>query len=440
MKTLEQRPRIVTASRVGMLFAFLLFSWYAGLILWHALPPLMSDLQIWDIAGALLARHLRGVPESLYVVKHYPVPNSTIEVIPALLGLVISPVAAARLLLLIYLVIAFFSLRSIMRATDATPAMWWVAPSACFLGINFWYGQLGFLLGIAVLLFFTAALVRRETNSHSDWVIGALLTLLFLTHMVPYTFALLMLALFVLQTGRGRLLWQAAPSLGLTVWYVIGRFSTGDADSSAAPTDTAYRGASFLAFKINTFAKSFGFINPITADLKHSAAHGMLGSSLYLCLFAVNLAMCAALLVVLVRYGLDVAQKRPYLWLSFLFAIPAYLLAPPVFLGIVDPGGRILLTAVFPLLLALPSAPEGYPARTPLRVLATCSVILALSGATMFARLPWSPTVPQSPHPFPTPVERLGRVPYAQWASQIEDLQKGTSDAPIYETSVLKNR
>jgi hypothetical protein len=422
----------------GIFFALSLFAWHAVLILRHALPPLLSDIQTWDVAGFVLSEHFRGIPETMHALKHYPVPNSTIEVLPALLCLFLPAVDAARILLVVYLAIAFFAVLSMMRATKASPTLWWIVPSACFLGINFWYGQIGFLLGIALLLFFVAALVRRETSSQSEWVLGALLILLFLTHMVPFTFALLVLLFFTLQTARYRLLWQAAPSLLLTVWYVIGRFSSGDVDSSAAPTETGFHyGPAFWAFKANTFVKSFGFVNPSTADLKYSAAHAVLGSGVFLGTFAINLVMCGALFVFLLRRSTDVAQTRPYLWLAFLVTIPCYLIAPPSFLGIVDPGARILHTAVFPLILATPAWKRN---PLSLSIMALCSVILASAGALLFARLPWTADVPHPAHPFPTAVERLARVPYAQYADQVKLLQNGDSRLPIWETSVLRDR
>jgi len=174
-----------------------------------------------------LAGHLP--PNAL--LKHYPVPNSLETVGIALLCFVFQAELAAKIWILIYLVLTIFVSFYFYRSRGFSSPLLWLAVPAVFVGLDFWWGFISFLLGVLWVMLLTGMLLRGVSSS---WKYAAVLTLAFFTHMVPFSVAMLLLICFSIERRRYSLLSQALPGVVLTIWYALGRyFLGGNADGHA---------------------------------------------------------------------------------------------------------------------------------------------------------------------------------------------------------------
>src|SRR6187402_3216168 len=123
------------------IYLFSLFSAYILLILLHRAVPLLGDYSIWTYEGVLFRNHLLGVADAFHTLKHYPVPNSATTLGIGLLALAMPWQMAAKLWLCLHLAFSAFALRSLLRATKAPAALWFILPSATFLNLNLWWGS-----------------------------------------------------------------------------------------------------------------------------------------------------------------------------------------------------------------------------------------------------------------------------------------------------------
>jgi hypothetical protein len=438
MSILQNQARRSRVALAGQAFALLVFGSYAVVTLCHRTPPLLGDFSSWEFSGHVLAWHLRGLADPYHAVKFYPVPNSTLTVVLGLLMLLVSWAWAGKITLLLYFLLAYTSIRSLMAATSASPLLWFVLPGAAFLNLNLWWGLIAFQSGIALLFFLVAMLVRRKSSPAKDWPVRALLVLLFFTHMVPFTFACMLLFFFSVQTGRNHLLRQLLlPSL-LVCGYIGGRVMHGNVDSAASPTTLPKLLSGVFWFsKVDGFVKSFGFVNPVSDDRLHSAAHAALGTPIFVLLFALNLLLCVALLTVLFRGGGRVVSDHPYafVWISSVLALLVFLIAPKSLLGISDPGSRIL-QCVLPVALFF-CRPEGW-ARLGFRAAGLCSIALALGGIAVFVKVPWT-YPPAEVAPLSAPIELLGRAPYGYLRGLTDATAAGSVHGWGFSTGILFN-
>ena len=368
------------------MFAAGLFLVYAALLLAHRTMPSLTDYANWTYQGVLLRDHLLGHADPLHVLKSYPVPNSAATLGIGLLALALPWKLAAKAWLLVQLAICFVALRQVFCAVSARWSAWMILPPALFLNVNFWYGFMNFELGLAWVLLLAALLLRRARGEKArDWPVGALLLIAFFTHMIPFAMGGLMVLLFVWQTRRVRMLWQVLPSAAVAAWYVLGRFLlAGNADGQAGMQATMRNySAAFWAFKVNSYLKSFGLVNPLA---RNPLLLGRVGFGL---LFGVNLLLAGLMAWLMLRAAQKALRERKaerFLWVAVLMVSPVFLLAPGEALGVSDPGARLLQVA---LALALALA-----CREPGRVLLVaglCGAVLSIVGLGLFAREGFAP-------------------------------------------------
>ena len=394
-------------SRAGEVYAAGLFLVYAVLLFAHRSSPSLTDTANWTYQGVLLREHLMGHPDPLHTLKHYPVPNSTATVGIGLLACVLPWKFAIKAWLLLQLGASFAAMRHLLRTLQAGWVSWVVMPQAVFLNVNFWYGFLNFELGLACVLLVASLLLRRARGDlGGSWAIAALLLFIFFTHMIAFAFCGLLLLLYAAQTKHWRTLWQLAPSAALSVWYLVGRFFyAGNADGQAGmePSVQNYS-AAFWAFKVNSYLKSFGMVNPESVDCY------LLGRTAFALLFLLNLALAGLMLFAIVKragaaWNREAEQK--FLWLAILLLVPLYLLGPGAALGVSDPGARMLQVA---LALALALA-AGYRPRTG-KVAAGCALMLTFFGAAMFSAYAFDPHFPaKGPSSLPARLVGFAHVP-----------------------------
>ncbi len=409
-----------------------LFAAYTAAIFVHRWPPFLGDFPDWVYQGSLLARHMRGLPDAGHALKMYPVPNSTVTVVLGLLMLVMPWAVAAKLTLCGWFAVASLGVWRLARACGTGRWIWLVAPGAFVLNVNLWFGLVAFQLGMAVLFLFVAEVLERCRPA----VLSVLLVLLFLTHMVPFAFGLLLLGCVAAWSRRGRLVWAGVPGCALLAWYAAGRFAGGNPDGAGA--GAAGGSAEFALYKVNTVLKSLGFVNPGTAG-HGSVALAVLGHGGFAAVFAVNAVVCAAV-VWLVAAGAfrwwrtrqSAAPGVSAVWTAVLVCVPVYLLLPRDALGVSDPGSRVLQIALYLGVFLAGTRPR-------LAVVAGAgSVVLAVVGLALFVRVGFA--VPAETGAVALPRERLALAPYAIREYFYRDLDRGGHDATVFPTGLFVGR
>ena len=413
---------------------------YAVVLFAHSIPPSMTDYANWTYQGVLLSRHARGLPDPTHALKLYPVPNSAASIGVGLFTLLLPWQVAAKLWLCVQLLISYIALRHLARTTDASAALWFIVPQALFLAVNWWYGFVNFELGLVWVLLTASMLLRRARGERRrDWTIGLVLVLAFFTHMIPFAFCGLLVLLYANQTKHWRINWQLLPSVLLGVWYMAGRYLiAGNADGQAGMVSLVKNySADFWAYKVNSYMKSFGFVNPEGQGA--SIALHLLGRPLFILLFLANILLCILLgwriiQVCRIAYRDQLAER--FLWTGVGVLVPIYLLAPGTALGVSDPGSRVLQAA---LALALVLACRSMEKL--LAVASVCATALTLAGLFLFARSAFRPEMtPAIDQGVPHVVVLFNHVPNHDQDYFYDDLKRSDYDDLVFPTGMLLNR
>lgn len=415
---------------------------YAVMLFAHGAPPSLTDYANWTYQGVLLHRHMLGLPDATHDLKTYPVPNSAATVAIGLLTIAMPWMIAAKTWLCVQLLLSFVALRHLLRTTGGSAALWVIVPPVVFLNVNFWYGFMNFELGICWVMLTASILLRREREEQGgpvhDLVLGVVLLLAFFTHMIPFCFAALLVLLYAVQTRRYRVLGQIVPAGVASVWYLAGRYLlAGNADGQAGMVSTVRSySAAFWAYKVNSYLKSFGFINP--GSPSGSEEITLFGRAVFVVLLGVNLALCAALGWSMVRAARTAFRERAgerFVWIGVLTMLPLYLLAPGTALGISDPGSRVLQVA---LALALVLCGRGGGR---LRLAGVCATVLGMTGMLLFARLGFERDAAISDgRPLPHAAVIFAHVPNHDQDLFYSALDRGEMDLPVFPTGMFLNQ
>jgi len=432
----------IRALRWGEWYAAALFLVYAILLFAHTSAPSLTDYANWTYQGVLFHNHLIGLPDAAHWLKLYPVPNSASTIGIGLLSFLLPWMAAAKIWLCLQLLLSFVALRHLLQTVQGSAALWFIAPAALFLNMNFWYGFMNFELGLCWVIWVASLLLRmdrrRETSLRRESILGVLLILAFFTHMIPFAFACLLLVLYSVQERRYRLLWQIVPGAILSIWYLLGRYllsQNADGQAGMVASVRTFSGA-FWAYKVNSYLKSFGFINPGLPS--GSVDITLFGRALFSVLFLVNALLCAILAGLMIQAALSAFRERAperFVWLAVLFMLPLYMLSPGSALGVSDPGSRVLQVALAVAILMI----HGRGAA--LRLAAVCASILGLAGMLLFARLVFSPPVPiSSGRPLPHHLVIFGHVPYNDQDYFYQALDRSDMSLPVFPTGMFLNQ
>ena len=415
---------------LGETYAALLFLCVGAMLLWGG-PPSLTDYGDWSYQGALLHLHLAGGQDWAHVLKRYPVPNSAATLGIGLLCFVLPWKLAADAWICLQLGAGLLATRSLKRTVQGPAALWFVVPAATYLGLNFWYGFVNFQLGLSWAVLMAALLLGGVPRG--EWRVGALLLVAFLTHMIPFAFCGLLVILFVVETRRWELLWQLVPAAGLSVWYLVGRFLfAGDADGQAGMGATVPWGSwGFVVQKVNSFGKSFGFVDPVSVPGVSAAGRGWLVG-----LFTVNAVLCAVMAVVLVQSAMAAYRERRrerFCWTAVLVMVPAYLLLPGAALGISDPGARVLQVALAVGVLLC----RGRL----LRIAAGCAVVLGVASVLLLGRDGFGKKEVEAGGPAaPRVVREFARVANHDQDHFYSALERGDFAEPVFPTGMFLNR
>ena len=399
--------------------------------------PLLGDYAEWTYQGVLLWNVLQGHADAAYQIKNYPVPNSMTTIVLALLMSFLSWQVAAKVWLALGIVTGMISALQLQRAAGVTQR--WqllVFTGGAIIGTAFWFGFENFLLGTFVAIFFAALLLKGLVT---DWKYGATLVLSFFCHMIPFGFALVLFFFYAMQNKRWRLLWQAIPSLLLTVGYFIGRAMHGDADSKAGMVESVKYGTPmFVAFKANSFLKNWGFVNP--AYGQHDSVLLLLtGNKLFVALFLLNLTIALGALVLLLRATWQAYRRNSadaFIWVTIaLFAIVGLML-PGAAAGISDPGGRMLQVASWCGILVVSTR-----RRWTAHVLGICAIGLVVANCVLIEQVAMKPPVHGlSAGTLPAHLREFSHAYYAHAAADYTSLENGRMTQPIFPTAMFLTR
>lgn len=395
--------------------------------------PLLGDYTEWTYHGVLLRDALQHHPDAAYTLKHYPVPNTLTIAGLGVLMLVFSVTTAAKLWILFIVLLGLYASYDLQRATGS-PQLWktLLISTAAALGGPFWFGFTNFILGTFFAMLFCARLLRGRSTF---WPGTLLLLAAFLSHMIPWAFALLAIALWALQNKRPRALLAAVPSLLLCAWYFVARYSHNDADGKAGMVASVpYMTPLFAAFKLNTFLKSWGFVNPATTDtnsvlLQFTGAHAFL---LLVLLDLVVAAAAAALLFLFARRSLRNASPTRFFWITVAIFVAAALLLPGAAAGISDPGGRMLQVAVWTA-ICIVSTHRRWLTTT---LTASTAILLAANLWVMKSALMAAPQ-PGANTGLPQHIRTFGHVYYADRYRYAFAIESGQRNLPIYPTALF---
>ena len=192
----------------------------------------ISDYPDWIFEGSIVAKLLRGQPLASYSFKHYPVPNSGTVAMLGLLDLILAPEHSGKIVLSLCVILlalsSIYLLRSLRRHPD-NPLL--LIPLLFLLNTFFFWGELAYLFGLSTLFLYSGYLFRRiyHLQPINWWLITVASLAMFFFHFMSYATALLITLTLIFVESKTELLSRFAisfaPSIGLSIWYAVGRSS-----------------------------------------------------------------------------------------------------------------------------------------------------------------------------------------------------------------------
>lgn len=356
------------------LAALLLVCGYLGaMALSH--QPHLHDYAEWVYQGrVLLYKVIDPQQVSGFTLAHYPVPNTLVPALLALLQAALPPVFAAKIFLAILALGWWWTAsafahryyqdeesRAIVSILLLTLGLW-----ASF----FWYGIVAYQWALLLLLGFLAL---DRPRLHSGWVLMFSLGIFFSHAMVLLVFCgLVVVGVFTGHARRSHLL-ALLPVFLLSVWFMAGRHlghfqaPEGDAVWASLWEAMAHKLGGLLVYgPFKTFALPDG-----ATPLEQAPWLYALGA-------VTNLVVVGGLGALtlratyrrLIQHGDPPDPQQHSYWLAAGLLVLGYVLAPYHFFGLIHPGGRLVLPLLMLMLALWPSVKI-----TPLRTLAGAAVL-----------------------------------------------------------------
>ncbi len=413
----------------GVLAVYLL----AVLLSHHA--PSLQDYPIWVYEGVALSHAIAGHPDAQFTIKRFTVPNVLSDVGLGVLSSVFPWQIAAKLWIGLYLVVSAFTYKYFFQKARLPIAQAnWVAPTLSIVNLCFWWGFINFQFGLTLMVLFCALLFRERVQGVA---IAILLSIVFLSHAIPFAVCSIVLMLYILSRRTYALLLAYLPVCLMGMWYLYGRFIlTGNRDSTQlSDPHIPYLSGSFLLYKINGVLKSFGYVRPqvnrqLWSPLPHMAA-------LHWFLFAVVALVGAGFLylaAVSCLLAFRAASPERFLWIASIVTFLAGLACPSEALGISDPGSRFLACSmVLALLCSRAFLPVSY-------VVCWGSVLFGISGALMFVNLSARPYDSATAPPSASHSRHFAHVNPESHTLYYDALEQGSMRLPVFDTAVFLNR
>ena len=400
---------------------------YIVVILRAQQAPLTVDYPDWVYQGVLFHGVLTGHPVAGYALKHYPVPNSLTTVVLGLLDCILPWVWAAKMWVAVYLALAFTASKILARVSGAADwQMIVVLPTVAFLNLDFWWGHISFEMGLCLLLFFFSLLLH---GASAGWIAG-LLCLLFFTHMEACACGMLLLGAWTWQERRWKRLWAMVPTVALTVWYAVGRYSSGNVDGRAV-VPAAYRWGSsaFVLFRMNTTLKEFGYVNAQGVD-GGSLTEAIFGRAILLGLIAAGCGLAVLCFHLVLRCSKH--SWRRSVWWFLILLLGLAVLLPQVTFGVADAGSRLLLAGVVVAFFAV-----RWDGRIGTAA-AVLSAILCVANLVQFARVGANPRIRGAAGGLPTAMLLFGHVEPDRRAAVYRALEQGQMHEMVFQTGMFR--
>ncbi|MEO5663641.1 MAG: hypothetical protein ABIR39_10170 [Nocardioides sp.] len=400
----------------------------------------LQDYGEWIYQATVGRSILSGQESEVGYFKNYPVPYASGQLLLIGLALVASPATAGILAIAAQILLGLAAVAFVVSRRDLSP---WVAVpllgTVLVFSSGFWNGYTGFQIGMAILLFYLGVPESRRTRAVPVAVVS--LTA-FASHGFAYLAIVVVVATFAVYARQVvSALIGGLPSAGLALWYVLA--SPSEPNNEILSTDSP---AQFVAYKIYSAAKAGGYQNLVVngqGDERPLMALGAVANVLVVA--------TVALMVVHVlvrrhprgpRVGAELAAGLALLVLG--------LAMPSSFVGLVNPGERLLVPA---LLLCLVSAlssgalPHWLP-RVGLAAASAGLVLTGVSAATLVHKADTGEAAPQDPSPsFSTDARSRTESLFAHRLDQMEtrfDLAQSawlTGEAPsdpmVWDTAML---
>lgn len=366
---------------MGSFYLSAIFLAYAIVILFSAHAPLLQDYPDWVYQGVLFQHRISGHLDPGYVLNSFPVPNSLTTVALGMLNFVAGWSIAAKVWLVLLFVFAIYAMRRFERALGQ-PTGWtyFLAPTFVVLNMSFWTGNINFQFGVCLVLLWVAILAenRKQQMSNTDVArLSLVLTSIFFCHMIACAVAILFLALFVVQTQQYRLIISILPSAALTVWYKIGLIVAQVRPADNADGAIRYASPAFFLYKANGYLKALGCTNVVTPG-NHSSITLMLLKREGFVVFVLLHGLLGGCLLLLGWRGFrgryPTQEDLRFLWRGLLVLVVLSVLAPSFWLGVFNPGYRLLQLAIaVGVFLAVPASADTS------RRLVVCTAAIAVT-------------------------------------------------------------
>ncbi len=335
--------------------------------------PILHDYPEWMYQGHIVWSLWSDLPvfADHYELVPVPVPNAISQAGIALLNMFVSPVAAGRIWLGLYFLLATVVLLLAGRRHTYPGSMQIILLFTIVLGPGFFNGYINFQFGVLLLALFVVT-----ESVRSVWRILVFSLLIYFSHATVFlAFTLYVVGSGFLSSRRFAVLPALMPAQLLLVWYAIVRIN----DEGIFNTGLG-SGKEWLQYKLYTVAKQGPFHNFIQADGQSLLAdlHGV-----YLTGFLINFITALLIGSWFLFIGWQLLQKSKtgtlqhgipatvLITVSVLLAL--WLIAGRNTFGVVNLGERLLIVAVMLLLLTAPM---------PRWLAASWATLCLLTGAT----------------------------------------------------------
>jgi hypothetical protein len=330
---------------VWLYMAILVSAGQVALVWWHRFLPII-DYPNWLFQAKILADLAQGGSTfgCWYSLRWSPVPNSTFTIAAALLGQLFAYETAGKIILSIAVLLLPWGVwfaAGRFGAVRLSAVRYFGFP----FGLNmFTLGSQNYTLALGMLIWFLAVFLHPsvEMSRRKSLLMPVAIVVVFLTHGVIYFVLLILLFWFALgQPFRVRLILgiAVAPSLLLGLWYLA---------SSGAPAP------GIVEWGWTTLARHL--VKPACLFLKSHGVVPLLPPT-----FA-NLAwltVVVAFVVALLRRGRRPTGLHRWLVVSGGMLMAVAFVLPDFAFGILQPGGRAFMPALFLLVLSSARSPTA---------------------------------------------------------------------------------
>lgn len=400
----------------------------------------LQDYGEWIYQATVGRSLLSGQESDIAHFKDYPVPYASGQLILIGMSLVASPSTAAVVAIIAQILLGLAAVAFVVSRRDLSP--WLAVPllgTVLVFSSGFWNGYTGFQIGMAVLVFYLGVPESQRTRALPVAVVSLAA---FASHGFAYLATVVVVATFAVYAKQVvPALLGGLPSAGLALWYVLASPPT--PTNEILSTDSPVQ---LVAYKVYSAAKAGGYQNLVVngqGDARPLMALGAVANVLAVAAVAV--------MVVLVLARRRAGGPRVDAELAAGLALLVLGLAmPSSFVGLVNPGERLLVPALLLCLVSTLSSgvlPRWLP-RVGLGAVATGLVLTGVSAATLAHKASTGDRAPQDPSPsFSTDAGTRTHSLFAHRLDQMEtrfDLAQSawlTGEAPsdpmVWDTAML---